>query len=165
MLNAQFTAGLLSPFENTLGQGLGLSSINLTLGYYGNVGFTASRLLGKAVSAVYAVTFGIPQTQSFGLRSQPNPETSTTLNFFCAKRPDEALATPNSPGGYGAGYLAREPLIGNSGFSLTDQRLFLVNDPSIKRSFRLCDTQGPRERGAEQGVPGREAMSSAARRC
>ncbi len=45
LLNAQFTAGLLSPLETTLGQGLGLSSINLTLGYYGNVGFTASRLL------------------------------------------------------------------------------------------------------------------------
>ncbi len=48
LLNAQFTAGLLSPIESTLGQGLGLSSINLTLGYYGNVGFTASRLLGKS---------------------------------------------------------------------------------------------------------------------
>ena len=57
---AQFTAGLLAPVESTLGQGLGLSSINLTLGYYGNVGVTATRLLGKAVSAVYAVTFGIP---------------------------------------------------------------------------------------------------------
>ena len=59
ILNAQFTAGLLGPVETTLGQGLGLSSVNLTLGYYGNVGFTATRLLGKAVSAVYAVTFGI----------------------------------------------------------------------------------------------------------
>jgi hypothetical protein len=124
LLNAQFTAGLLSPFENTLSQGLGLSSINLTLGYYGNVGFTASRLLGKAVSAVYAVTFGIPQTQSFGLTIAPNPETSTTLSFFVQNGPTKLFATPNSPTGYGAGYLATEPLIGNTGFSLTYQRHF-----------------------------------------
>ncbi len=124
LLNAQFTAGLLSPLENTLGQGLGLSSINLTLGYYGNVGFTASRLLSKAVSAVYAVTFGIPQTQSFGLMVAPNPETSATLSFFVQNGPTKLFETPSSPVGYGAGYLATEPLIGNSGFSLTVQRHF-----------------------------------------
>ena len=47
ILNAQFTAGLLAPVETALGQGLGLSSVNLTLGYYGNVGVTATRLLGQ----------------------------------------------------------------------------------------------------------------------
>ena len=67
ILNAQFTAGLLSPVETALGQGLGLSSVNITLGYYGNVGVTATRVLGKAVSAVYAMTFGLPQIQSFGI--------------------------------------------------------------------------------------------------
>jgi hypothetical protein len=124
LLNAQFTAGLLSPLETTLGQGLGLSSINLTLGYYGNVGFTATRLLGKAVSAVYAVTFGLPQTQSFGLMIEPNPETSATLSFFVQNGPTKLFETPTSPLGYGAGYLATQPLIGNSGFSLTLQRHF-----------------------------------------
>lgn len=124
LLNAQFTAGLLSPLESTLGQGLGLSSINLTLGYYGNVGFTATRLLSKAVSAVYAVTFGIPQTQSFGLMVEPNPETSAALNFFVQNGPTKLFAVPTSPVGYGAGYLATQPLIGNSGFSLTFQRHF-----------------------------------------
>ena len=124
LLNAQFTAGLLSPFETTLGQGLGLSSINLTLGYYGNVGFTASRLLGKAVSFVYAVTFGIPQTQSFGLMIEPDPETSAALNFFVLSGPTKLFQFPTAPVGYGASYLATEPLIGNSGFSLTYQRHF-----------------------------------------
>ncbi len=124
LLNAQFTAGLLSPLETTLGQGLGLSSINLTLGYYGNVGFTASRLLGKSVSAVYAVTFGVPQTQSFGLMVDPNPETSATLNFFLQSGPTKLVEFPSAPVGYGASYLATEPLIGNSGFSLTFQRHF-----------------------------------------
>lgn len=124
LLNAQFTAGLLSPLETTLGQGLGLSSINFTLGYYGNVGFTASRLLGKYVSAVYAVTFGIPQTQSFGLSVVPSPDESATLNFFLQNGPTKLFQTPNGPTGFGTSYLQTEPLIGNSGFSLTYQRHF-----------------------------------------
>ncbi len=124
LLNAQFTAGLLAPVETTLGQGLGLSSVNLTLGYYGNVGFTATRLLGKAVSAVYAVTFGIPQIQSFGLQVQPNAETSATLNFFLLSGPTKLLQLPNTPVGYSASYLTTQPLVGNSGFSLTFQRYF-----------------------------------------
>jgi TamB, inner membrane protein subunit of TAM complex len=124
LLNAQFTAGLLAPVETTLGQGLGLSSINLTLGYYGNVGFTATRLLGRAVSAVYGVTFGLPQIQSFGLMVQPNPETSATLNFYLLSGPTNLLQLPNSPVGYSASYLTTQPLVGNSGFSLTLQRYF-----------------------------------------
>lgn len=124
ILNAQFTAGLLAPVETTLGQGLGLSSINLTLGYYGNVGVTATRPLGKAVSAVYAVTFGIPQIQSFGLSVQPNPETSATLNFFLLSGPTKLLQLPSAPVGYSATYLTTQPLIGNSGFGLTLQRYF-----------------------------------------
>jgi len=124
LLNAQFTAGLLSPLETSLGQGLGLSSINLTLGYYGNVGFTATRLLGNAVSVVYGVTFGIPETQSFGVMIEPNPETTAALNFFVQSGPTKLFELPNAPVGYGAGYLATEPLTGNSGFSLTYQRHF-----------------------------------------
>jgi hypothetical protein len=124
ILNAQFAAGLLAPLESTLGQGLGLSSVNLTLGYYGNVGFTATRLLGKAVSAVYAITFGLPQIQSFGLMVQPNPVTSATLNFFYQSGPTKLLQLPSSPVGYNASYTLTEPLIGNTGFSLTFQRYF-----------------------------------------
>ncbi|MBV8345123.1 MAG: translocation/assembly module TamB domain-containing protein [Candidatus Eremiobacteraeota bacterium] len=124
ILNAQFAASLLGPVESTIGQGLGLSSVNLTLGYYGNVGFTATRLLGKAVSAVYAVTFGVPQVQSFGLMVQPNPVTSATLNFFYQSGPTKLLQLPTSPVGYNASYTVAQPLIGNSGFSLTVQRYF-----------------------------------------
>jgi len=124
ILNAQFTAGLLAPVESTLGQGLGLSSVNLTLGYYGNVGLTATRLLGKAVSAVYAVTFGIPQIQSFGLVVQPGPTTAASLNFFYQNGPTKLLQLPGSPVGYSAGYLTSQPLIGNTGFSLTVQHYF-----------------------------------------
>ncbi len=124
LLNAQFTAGLLAPLESALGAGLGLSSVNLTLGYYGNVGLTATRLLGKAVSLVYAIVFGIPQIQSFGLMVQPNAETSARLNFYYQSGPTKLLQLPNSPVGYNAGYVIAQPLIGNSGFSLSVQRYF-----------------------------------------
>ncbi|MGA2758871.1 MAG: hypothetical protein ABSF08_00950, partial [Candidatus Cybelea sp.] len=124
ILNAQFTAGLLAPVESTLGQGLGLSSVNLTLGYYGNVGLTATRLLGKTVSAVYAVTFGIPQIQSFGLVVQPGPATAASLNFFYQSGPTKLLQLPGGPFGYSGGYIAGQPLIGNTGFSLTVQHYF-----------------------------------------
>jgi hypothetical protein len=124
ILNAQFTAGLLAPVESTLGQGLGLSSVNLTLGYYGNVGLTATRLLGKAVSAVYAVTFGLPEIQSFGLVVQPSPTTAASLNFFYQSGPTKLLQLPGSPVGYSASYLTSQPLIGNTGFSLTLQHYF-----------------------------------------
>ena len=42
LLNAQFTAGLALAGRERVGEGLGLSSVNLTLGYYGNVGVTAT---------------------------------------------------------------------------------------------------------------------------
>ncbi len=124
ILNAQFTAGLLAPLESSLGQGLGLSSVNLTLGYYGNVGVSATRVLGKAVSAVYAVTFGVPQVQSFGLITKPNATTSALLNFFYQSGPTKLLQSPTSPVGYNVGYLLGQPLISNSGFSLTVQHYF-----------------------------------------
>ena len=124
IVNAQFTAGLLAPFESSLGQSLGLSSVNFTLGYYGNVGFTATRLLGKAVSAVYAVTFGLPQIQSFGFVLQPNAATAASLNFFVQSGPTKLLQQPGSPLGYNTGYIQGQPLIGNTGFSLTLQHFF-----------------------------------------
>ncbi|HTU81104.1 MAG TPA: translocation/assembly module TamB domain-containing protein, partial [Candidatus Acidoferrales bacterium] len=118
ILNAQFAAGLLSPVENAIGQGLGLSNVNLTLGYYGNVGVTATRLLGKAVSAVFATTFGIPQIQSFGLKVQPNAYTSATLSFFYQTGPLQLFQTPNAPIGF-SGELYGQPLLGQNGFSVT----------------------------------------------
>jgi autotransporter translocation and assembly factor TamB len=124
ILNAQFTAGLLAPIETTIGQGLGLSSINLNLGYYGNVGLTATRLLGKAVSAVYAVTFGLPQIHSFGLVVQAGPFTTANLNFFYQTGPTKLVQLPGSLAGYSVGYLVGQPLLGNSGFSLTLQHNF-----------------------------------------
>jgi hypothetical protein len=122
LLNAQFAAGLLSPVESALGQGLGLSSVNLTLGYYGNVGVTATRLLGKTVSAVYATTFGVPQIQSFGLKINPSAYTSATLSFYYQTGPMRLFQQPVTVLGSSNQLLLAQPLLGTSGFSFNLQR-------------------------------------------
>lgn len=121
ILNAQFTAGLLAPVESALGQGLGLTSVNLTLGYYGNVGVTATRVLGKTVSAIYATTFGLPQIQSFGIKFDPSAYTSATLNFFYQTGPTRLFEQPVSLLGT-SNQLVSQPLLGNNGFSFALQR-------------------------------------------
>ncbi|HEY1429518.1 MAG TPA: translocation/assembly module TamB domain-containing protein [Candidatus Tumulicola sp.] len=122
ILNAQFAAGLLAPLEGALGQGLGLSSVDLNLGYYGNVGITATRLLGKSVSAVYATTFGTPQIQSFGIKMQPGPYTSATLNFFYQTGPTKLFQEPVTVLGPSNQLLLSQPLLGTSGFNVSVQR-------------------------------------------
>ena len=123
ILNAQFTAGLLGPVESALGQGLGLSSVNVTLGYYGNVGVTATRVLGHSVSAVYATTFGLPQIQSVGFQIEPSEYTSATVSFFYQTGPYKLLdTTPASALGYNQTVLLGQPLYGTSGFSVKFQR-------------------------------------------
>ena len=124
ILNAQFTAGLLGPLETAIGQGLGLSSVNLSLGYYGNVGVTATRLLGKSVNAVYATTFGLPQVQSFGIQVQPTEYTSATLSFFYQNGPTRILETTPTALGYNQTLLLGQPIFGTSGFSVKFQRSF-----------------------------------------
>jgi len=121
LLNAQFAAGLLSPLENALGEGLGLSSVNLTLGYYGNVGLTATRLLGKNVSAIYATTFGQPQVQSFGVKFNPSAYTAATLNFYYVTGPIKLFDQPVTVLGSSNQLLAL-PLLGTNGFSFNLQR-------------------------------------------
>lgn len=121
LLNAQFAAGLLSPLENALGAGLGLSSVDLTLGYYGNVGITATRLLGKTVSAIYATTFGLPQIQSFGVRFNPSQYTAATMSFYYQTGPIKLFEQPVTVLGPSNQLLAL-PLLGTNGFSFSLQR-------------------------------------------
>ncbi len=121
LLNAQFAAGLLSPLENAIGSGLGLSSVNLTLGYYGNVGVSATRLLGKSVSAVYATTFGLPQIQSFGVKYNPSAFTSATLSFYYQTGPIKLFEQPVTVLG-SSNQLLLLPLLGTNGFSFSLQR-------------------------------------------
>ena len=124
ILNAQFAAGLLSPVEGALSQGLGLQNVNLTLDYWGNVGFSASRLLGRAVNFIYAQTFGIPSRTSFGLQLVGERTTSAQLTFFFENGPQRLFQIPTPTTVSGDRISAGLPLTGQQGFAFTFQRLF-----------------------------------------
>ncbi|MDP9110505.1 MAG: translocation/assembly module TamB domain-containing protein, partial [Candidatus Eremiobacteraeota bacterium] len=124
VLNAQFTAGFLGPLENAITQGLGFQDFNLTVDYYGNVGFSARRLLGKTVSFVYASTFGLPTRQSFGVELQGNDATSAQLSFFFQNGPTRLFDNPHPNLASNGRLSAGEALQGDSGFSFTLQRLY-----------------------------------------
>ncbi|HUA08715.1 MAG TPA: translocation/assembly module TamB domain-containing protein [Candidatus Acidoferrales bacterium] len=123
ILNAQFSAGLLSPLEGAIQQSLGFQSVNVTLDYLGNVGVSASRFLGKTVNFVYAATFGIPQRTSFGLQLVGERATSAQLSFFFANGPERLFETPLVNVGTNR-ITAGLPLQGQNGFAFTLQRLF-----------------------------------------
>jgi autotransporter translocation and assembly factor TamB len=124
VLNAQFSAGLLSPLEGALSQGLGLQNVNLTLDYYGNVGISASRFLGKTVNFLYATTFGIPQRTSFGLQLLGQRATSAQLSFYFQNGPVQLFQAPVANESSGNRLSVGLPLQGQNGFAFTLQRLF-----------------------------------------
>ena len=124
ILNAQFSAGLLSPLEGALSQSLGFQNVNLTLDYYGNVGFSASRFLGKTVNFLYAATFGIPQRTSFGLQLVGERATSAQLSFYFTNGPQKLFETPVGTDTSGNRLAVGLPLQGSQGFAFTFQRLF-----------------------------------------
>ncbi|MHB8432089.1 MAG: translocation/assembly module TamB domain-containing protein [Candidatus Tyrphobacter sp.] len=121
ILNAQFASGLLAPFENVLGQTLGVSDVNFTLGYFGNFGVSVRRVLGKTVTAVYSSTFGLSSRQTFGIRFAPNALNDASLSFFYQTGQLRLFATPGEQFGP---VLLGEPLQGQSGFSFTFQHFF-----------------------------------------
>jgi hypothetical protein len=124
IVNAQFMAGLLSPVEGALSQSLGVQNVNLTLDYYGNVGFSASRFLGKTVNFLYAATFGIPQRTSFGLELVGQRATSAQLSFYFTNGPEKLFETPVGTATSGNRLSVGLPLQGTQGFAFTFQRFF-----------------------------------------
>lgn len=124
ILNAQFTAGLLAPFETALSSGLGLSDLNLTVDYYGNVGISARRLLGKEISIVYATTFGIPQRNSVGFEVNPNGTTSATLSLFWQTGPTRLFQSPTAAISSNPRLSVGQSIQARSGFSFLLTRSF-----------------------------------------
>ncbi len=82
VLNAQFTRNLLSPVENVVGGALGLSNLDVALGYGGNVDLTARKVLGKSVKAIYSSGFSYPYRQSVGLEVDASELTVAQLTFY-----------------------------------------------------------------------------------
>ncbi len=124
ILNTQFTAGLLSPLETAISQGLGFQDINLTVDYYGNVGVSARKVLGRTVNFIYSSTFGLPMRQSFGLALQGSDATSAQLSFFFQNGPTRLFQTPETIVTTNSRLNVGEALQGTSGFSFTLQRLY-----------------------------------------
>lgn len=124
ILNAQFTAGLLTPIESALGSGLGLSDVNLTVDYTGDIGFNFRRILARNFYAVYATSLGVPVRQTFGLEYQPNPFTAAQLSFFFQQGGANSLFAPVRQTSTNLRVTAGQALQGTSGFTFTFQRLF-----------------------------------------
>ncbi len=121
ILNAQFASGLLAPVENVIGQTLGVSDVNLTLGYFGNVGVSVRRVLAKTVTAVYSEMFGLPNRQTFGIRFAPDRSNNAEISFFTQTGPIRLF---ESPGDEFGPVLLGQPLEGQSGFAVNFQHLF-----------------------------------------
>ncbi|MDQ6930262.1 MAG: translocation/assembly module TamB [Candidatus Eremiobacteraeota bacterium] len=126
ILNAQFAHSLLTPIENALGGTLGLSSVNLTVDYFGNVGVSARRPINRRLAGVYATNFGFPNRTTYGLQYAPSEYTVAQLTFFTQSSPttffggnggsSAVITDPNVTVG--------QPVNGNKGFAFSLQRLF-----------------------------------------
>ena len=124
VLNAQFVRNLLSPIETALGNAIGLSSFNVTLGYGGEVGVSARRVLGKNVSAVYGSGFFYPYRQTLGLEFQRGVSTVAQLTFFETLATNEYTFVAPSLAGTDVRALSTLPTTGTNGYSFSLQHLF-----------------------------------------
>jgi hypothetical protein len=124
ILNAQFTNGLLSPLETALGSTLGISDVNLTVDYGGNVGINLRRPLAGDFYAVYGTTFGIPVRETYGFAYQPNAFTQAQFTLFYQQGPIPLFLSPGQVLSPNSRATAGQAVQGNSGFTFLFQRLF-----------------------------------------
>lgn len=124
ILNAQFATGLLSPLETALGSTLGLSDVNLTVDYSGNVGVSLRRPLSRDFFAVYGTTFGVPIRQTYGFAYQPNAFTSAQFTLFVQQGPTPLFLSPGQVLSTNPRVTAGQAIQGTSGFTFLFQRLF-----------------------------------------
>ena len=124
IVNAQFAAGLLTPVETALAEGLGLQNVNVSIDYYGNVGVQATRLLGKTVNLIYSTSFGIPTRQSVGIQLLGARNTSAQLAFYLQNGTPTLFKTTPVVFSSNSSLTVGEPLQGANGFAFTLQRLF-----------------------------------------
>lgn len=124
ILNAQFTNGLLSPLETALGSTLGLSDVNLTVDYGGNLGISLRRPLAADFYAIYGASFGYPVRNTYGFAYQPNANTSAQFTFFVQQGPTPLFLSPGQVLSTNSRATAGQAVQGTSGFTFLFQRLF-----------------------------------------
>ena len=126
LINTQFTARLLAPLSQGLGNAFGLSDLNLSLDPTGGFGVQARRLLGHNVYFVYGTSLTYPFRTTFGIESRPRPETALIFTVFTQQGVTYFGGVKPDP------YLSTNPKIGAAG-DLGGTQGFTVN---IQRSFR-----------------------------
>ena len=126
LINAQFTARLLAPISQGLGNAFGLSDLNLSLDPTGGFGVQARRLLGHNVYFVYGTSLTYPYRTTFGVEARPRPETAVIFTVFTQQGVTYFGGVKLDP------YLSTNPKIGAAG-DLGGTQGFTVN---IQRSFR-----------------------------
>jgi hypothetical protein len=82
VVSAQFTRLLLAPFETSLSEALGLTSIDFNLGGASAVGVSARKLLNKDIFAIYSSGFLYPYRQTFGFELRARRYTSAQLTYY-----------------------------------------------------------------------------------
>ncbi len=124
VLNAQFVRNMLSPIETAVGNAIGLSSLNVTLGYGGEVGLSARRGLGKNISAIYGSGFFYPYRQTLGLEFSHGVATVAQLTFFQSIATSDYTLAPVTLAGSDVRALSILPATGTRGYSFSLQHLF-----------------------------------------
>jgi hypothetical protein len=124
ILNAQFTSGLLAPLETALSSTLGLSDVNLTVDYGGNVGISLRRPLAHDFYAIYGTSLGVPVRQTYGFAYQPNAFTSAQFTMFFQQGPTPLFLSPGQVLSNNPRATAGQAVQGTSGFTFLFQRLF-----------------------------------------
>jgi hypothetical protein len=124
ILNAQFATGLLAPLETALSSTLGVSDVNLTVDYGGNVGVSLRRPLSPNFYALYGTTFGVPVRETYGFAYQPNAFTSAQFTLFVQQGPTPLFLSPGAILSTNPRATAGQAIQGTSGFTFLFQRLF-----------------------------------------
>ncbi|MFN2449049.1 MAG: translocation/assembly module TamB domain-containing protein [Candidatus Baltobacteraceae bacterium] len=124
ILNTQFSSGILGPLESALGGTLGLSDVNLTVDYAGNLGLDVRRLLGSDFFALYGTTFTVPVRQTFGFAYQPNAFTSAQFTMFVQNGDTPLFLSPSQTLSTNPRASAGQAVQGQNGFTFLFQRLF-----------------------------------------
>jgi autotransporter translocation and assembly factor TamB len=98
-LNTLFTRNLLQPLSSSLAGTLGFTEVQITSDLQSGLGVNAVKAFGKNVRAIFAQTFGYPQTQSITLEANPTVDTGLRLTAYTSQGPTLlALQQPQSTG-------------------------------------------------------------------
>lgn len=161
VINAQFTAGLLAPLGNAIGNALGVGQVGVGVDYFGNFSIAIHKALGRGFAARYSASLGQVSEQSLALEYAPNSSTIAELAFY-TQTVSGSVVTGARPGFFGPVLPIGVPVQSGSGFSFTLKRLFGWRKPGPARSIA---PQGEQEAVNSRPVPSARASSAPSGAC